>query len=85
MCICLSLIYFLEKERKLHPDLSDKEKFSIWFYNVLEAIGINEEQRKTCQQAAIMSDILFTFTGIYTYYLTGSSVEGTFAAGDILL
>ncbi|CAC5399325.1 unnamed protein product [Mytilus coruscus] len=45
-------------------------------------IGINEEHRKACQQAAIMSEILLTFLLKNTYYYTGSLIEGTFASDE---
>ncbi|CAG2187731.1 unnamed protein product [Mytilus edulis] len=69
-----------ETTEKLVSNLLDDQKLGIWFYDVVDIIGINEEHRKACQQAWIMHEILLTFLLKNTYYVIGSSIEGTFAA-----
>lgn len=86
-CLPLVCVYDIfnhisETTEKLVSNLLDDQKLGIWFYDVVDIIGINEEHRKACQQAWIMHEILLTFLLKNTYYFIGSSIEGTFAAGE---
>lgn len=82
--IYISLCIFLDTTGRLVSYLSDDEKLGIWFYDVIEIIGINVEHRKACQEIAIWHDNLFTFTSKDIYLTTGSTVEGTSVPGDNL-
>ncbi|CAC5366554.1 unnamed protein product [Mytilus coruscus] len=66
------------------------EDDSVWLFDVLKCIGVNESLRKTCERVCITVEILETFTNWVTRYKFGSSCEGTFLQGavndlDILL
>lgn len=56
---------------------SEEEKYSIWLFDVLENIGVNDEYRRTCQQAGITSEILLSFKALITSKFYGSSCEAT--------
>lgn len=60
---------------------SAEEFDSIWLFNILNMIGVNEEYRKTCQQDGIMKEILDSFERKNSFYFMGSSVEGTIVPG----
>lgn len=71
-----------ETAGKLVSYLLENERSGIWFYIVVDIIGINEEHRTACRQEAIMSEIVITFFETHTVYIIGSSIEGTFASGE---
>lgn len=77
-------LYISEFARQFDSDLPDSDNLSIWFYKVVDIIGINEKLRTACHEAAMMLEITIAATNHTKniLYMTGSSVEGTFASGD---
>lgn len=56
---------------------SEEEEDSIWLFDVLESIGVNDEFRKAWQQIGITCEILETFKSLITSNNYGSSREAT--------
>lgn len=72
---------FIETSRKM---FTDDETDSIWLYDVLDIIGVNEEYRKTAQRVYVCSEILQTFLYPRSTYFVGSRAEGVFTSGQFL-
>lgn len=60
------------------------ENDSIWLFDVLEIIGVNDFFRKTCQRACIMKDILDTFQNEVTIYYFRNKCERAITSGNDL-
>ncbi|CAG2190825.1 unnamed protein product [Mytilus edulis] len=56
---------------------SEEEKDSIWLFDVLEGIGVNDEYRRTWQQTSITNEILQSVNSLIVSNNYGKSPEAT--------
>lgn len=74
-------IDFIETSSKM---FTDDENDSLWLYDVLDIIGVNEEFRKISQRTYILGEIIQTFQSPNSTYYVGSRSEGIFTSGNYL-
>lgn len=80
--ICLQRFHIFLLEAVIKQN-ADEEKKSVWLFDLLDLIGMNEEYRSKTQRAYRMLEIIYTFLDPdFSWYLVGSRAEGIFAPGD---
>ncbi|VDI69335.1 Hypothetical predicted protein [Mytilus galloprovincialis] len=77
--VLASMSYLTESFRQVV--YRETENDSIWLFEVLDNIGVNDGYRKICREEAIIQEIINTFSSDVSVWNVGSYCEGTFIPG----